>query len=173
VYSKIFEVRKTEANVRNLTEILILRKLSLNLNQRFKLDEIFTACKHHYFLTDIKISESKLKNSIFHRILTFEGSRISNQSYRWVLVYKPGHLEFFKMNRDSEIIQIEEFLGGFFENLNDDISFTSEEITAFHANWRRLNELERLPQRSSGVYLIVILGLIMIGFIFKCFVLTA
>ena len=114
-----------------------------------------------------------MKNSIFRRILTFEGFRISNQSYRCVLVYKPGHLEFFKMNRDSEIIQIEEFLGEFFENLHEDISFTSEEITAFHANWRRLNELERLPQRSSGVYLILFLSLIMIGFIFKCFVSTA
>ena len=162
-----------EANVRILTEILILRKFSLKLNQRFESVEIFTACKHHYFKTDIKISESKLKNSIFHRILTLEGFRISNQSYRCVLVYKPGHLEFSKMNRESEIIQIEEFLGGFFENLQEDISYTSEEITAFHSNWRQLVELERLPQRSSGVYLIVIVGLIMIGFIFKCFVSTA
>ena len=119
------------------------------------------------------MSESKLKNSIFHRILTLEGFRISNQSYRCVLVYKPGHPEFSKMNRESEIIQIEEFLGGFFENLQEDISYTSEEITAFHSNWRQLVELERLPQRSSGVYLIVIVGLIMIGFIFKCFVSTA
>ena len=119
------------------------------------------------------MSESKLKNSIFRRILTFGDFRISNQSYRCVLVYKPGHLEFSKMNRESEIIQIEEFLGGFFENLHEDISFTSEEITGFHSNWRQLNELERLPQRSSGVYLIVIVVLIMIGFIFKCFVSTA
>ena len=77
------------------------------------------------------------------------------------------------MNRDSEIIQIENFLGVFFENLEEDISFTSEEITAFHANWKRLIEIERPPQRSSGVYLIVITVLIMIGFIYKCFVSTA
>ena len=77
------------------------------------------------------------------------------------------------MNRDSEIIQIEDFLGGYFENLEADISFTSEEIAAFHANWRRLVELERLPQRSSGVYLIVAITLIMIGFISKFFVSTA
>ena len=77
------------------------------------------------------------------------------------------------MNRNSEIIQIEDFLGGYFDNLEEDISFTSDEITAFHANWRQLVELERSPQSSSGVYLIVVISLIMIGFIFKFFESTA
>ena len=73
------------------------------------------------------------------------------------------------MNRDSEIIRIENFLDGFFDDVLDDISFTTEEITAFHENWRRLVELERLPQRSSGVYLILITALIMIVLVIKCF----
>ena len=73
------------------------------------------------------------------------------------------------MNRDSEIIQIENFLDGFFDDVLDDISFTTEEITAFHENWRRLVELERPPQRSSGVYLILITALIMIVLVVKCF----
>ena len=77
------------------------------------------------------------------------------------------------MNRDSEIIQIENFLGGYFDNLEEDISFTSDEIAAFHANWRQLVELERPPQSSSGVYLIVVIILIMISFGFKIFESTA
>ena len=77
------------------------------------------------------------------------------------------------MNRQSEIIEIDEFLSRYFENLQEDTSFTSEEITAFHANWRRLNDLERPPQRSSDVYMMISIALIMSGLIFKFFVRSA
>ena len=46
------------------------------------------------------------------------------------------------MNRTDEVIEIEDYIATFFENLDDDISFTSEEIDSFHANLRRLEELD-------------------------------
>ena len=89
-------------------------------------------------------------------------------------MYKTSEqLEQLKNNHIFAIGEKNEQIADLLENLQEDTSFTSEEITAFHANWRRLNDLERPPQRSSGVYMMISMALIMIGFIFKCFVRSA
>ena len=54
----------------------------------------------------------------------------------------------FKMNRTDEVIEIEDFIATFFEDLNEDISFTSEEIDSFHRHLNRLEELDPIPRRN-------------------------
>ena len=62
------------------------------------------------------------------------------------------------MSRDDEIVEIEGRMEFYFRNLDQNMSFTSEEIQDFHSNWQRLNELDPPPgstQKSRLIFLVI------------------
>ena len=62
------------------------------------------------------------------------------------------------MSRDDEIVEIEGRMEFYFRDLDQNMSFTSEEIQDFRSNWQRLNELDPPPssnQKSRLIFLVI------------------
>ena len=62
------------------------------------------------------------------------------------------------MSRDDEIVEIEGRMEFYFRDLDQNMSFTSEEIQDFRSNWQRLNELDLPPsstQKSRLIFLVI------------------
>ena len=52
------------------------------------------------------------------------------------------------MSRMDEIIEIENRMEFYFQDLECDVSFTEEQIRQFHSDWQRLDQLD-LPPRPT------------------------
>ena len=64
------------------------------------------------------------------------------------------------MSRMDEIIEIENRMEFYFQDLECDVSFTEEQIRQFHSDWQRLNHLDSPPratQRKQMTYLLLFL----------------
>ena len=77
----------------------------------------------------------------------------------------------FTMNRNEEIVDIENQMEFYFRNLDQDISFTSSQIADFHTNWQRLNELDP-PRRSNRKGRLIYLPLCVLIVCLLCIIIT-
>ena len=71
----------------------------------------------------------------------------------------------------DEIIEIENRIEFYFQDLECDISFTEEQIRQFHSDWQRLDQLDLPPrptQRKKMTYLLLCL----IIFSLLCFIIA-
>ena len=67
------------------------------------------------------------------------------------------------MSRMDEIIEIENRMEFYFQDLESDINFTEEQIRQFHSDWQRLNQLdlpERRPKTKRLIYLLLCIMII-------------
>ena len=71
------------------------------------------------------------------------------------------------MSRIDEIIEIENRMEFYFQDLQYDISFTEEQIRDFHSNWQRLNEIDP-PQRPTRKMRLIYSLLCLIIFFLIC-----
>ena len=80
-------------------------------------------------------------------------SEISGIDFR---VYKNKILSLFvTMSRIDEIIELENCMEFYFQDLEYDMSFTEEQIRDFNYTWHRLNQLdpqERPPRKKRLIY---------------------
>ena len=75
------------------------------------------------------------------------------------------------MSRMNEIIEIENRMEFYFQDLEFDVSFTEEQIRQFHSDWQRLDQLDLPPrptQRKQMTYLLLCL----IIFSLLCFIIA-
>ena len=75
------------------------------------------------------------------------------------------------MSRMNEIIEIENRMEFYFQDLECDVSFTEEQIRQFHSDWQRLDQLDLPPrptQRKKMTYLLLCL----IIFSLLCFIIA-
>ena len=75
------------------------------------------------------------------------------------------------MSRNDEIIEIENRMEFYFQDLESDVIFTEEQILQFHSNWQRLNQLD-LPQTPTQKKRLVLLIVSVIIICFLCFLIT-
>ena len=75
------------------------------------------------------------------------------------------------MSRIDEIIEIENRMEFYFQDLQYDISFTEEQIRDFHSDWQRLNEIDPL-QRPTRKRRLIFTLLCLIIFFFICVIIT-
>ena len=75
------------------------------------------------------------------------------------------------MSRMDEIIEIENRMEFYFQDLECDVSFTEEEIRQFHFNWQRLNQLDP-PQTPTQKKRLILLIVSVIIICFLCFLIT-
>ena len=77
------------------------------------------------------------------------------------------------MSRINEIIEIENRMEFYFQDLECDVSFTEEQIRQFHSDWHRLNHLDPSPrptQRKQMTYsLLCLITLCLLRFIIAKF----
>ena len=64
------------------------------------------------------------------------------------------------MSRMDEIIEIENRMEFYFQDLECDVSFTEEQIRQFHSDWQRLDQLDPPPtptQKKRLIYSVLCL----------------
>ena len=71
----------------------------------------------------------------------------------------------------NEIIEIENRMEFYFQDLECDVSFTEEQIRQFHSDWQRLNQLDS-PSRPSQKKHLTYLLLCLIIFSLLCFIIA-
>ena len=79
--------------------------------------------------------------------------------------------EFVTMSRIDEIIEIENRMEFYFQDLQNDIIFTEEQIRDFHSNWQRLNEIDP-PQRPTRKKRLIYSLLCLIIFFLICVIIS-
>ena len=88
------------------------------------------------------------------------------------LAFKTKILSWFvTMSRIDEIIEIENHMEFYFQDLQYDISFTEDQIRDFHSNWQRLNEIDP-PQRPTRKKRLIYSLLSLIIFFLICVMIT-
>ena len=75
------------------------------------------------------------------------------------------------MSRFDEIIEIENRMEFYFQDLEYDVSFTEEQIRQFHSNWQRLNQLDPPPRPTQKKRLILLIASVIIICVL-CFLIT-
>ena len=75
------------------------------------------------------------------------------------------------MSRINEIIEIENRMEFYFQDLECDVSFTEEQIRQFHSDWQRLDQLDPPPtptQKKRLIYSVLCLTI----FCLFCFIIA-
>ena len=75
------------------------------------------------------------------------------------------------MSRLEEIIEIENHMEFYFQDLQYDISFTEEQIRDFHSNWQRLDEIDP-PRRPTEKKRLMYPLLCLIIICLSCFIIA-
>ena len=117
------------------------------------------------------LGQNKFEKSIsvfINKVVCSEFVVCSEISVIDFLVFKTKILsQFVTMSRIDEIIEIENRMEFYFQDLQNDIIFTEDQIRDFHSNWQRLNEIDP-PQRPTRKMRLIYSLLCLIIFFLIC-----